>query len=311
MKKIGKKLVFITLALALVFALSAGVSAAGAIDTEKPCSLTIQFEMDGVKIAGSQFDLYKVADVNAYHEVTPLDTYKDFPIDYESLSGSDWDAKALTMKGFVWQNNMKPDFTGSTDQNGVLPFEGLPCGIYLIIGHSTTIDNVIYEAIPYFVFLPMEDAELNDWCYDITSDPKKEKREVSLIERTVRKDWDDKGYEEERPKEVSVQLLCDGKVKETVVLNKDNNWRHTWKDLEPDKTWVVAEVPLEGYTVNTELKDTTFEITNKYDASVNPKKDPEITKKLPQTGMIWLPVPLLICAGLIFLIIGVWRRKNS
>ena len=32
---------------------------------------------------------------------------------------------------------------------------------------------------------------------------------------------------------------------------------------------------------------------------------------LPQTGQLWWPVPLLICAGLLFVVIGLVRRRES
>jgi len=33
--------------------------------------------------------------------------------------------------------------------------------------------------------------------------------------------------------------------------------------------------------------------------------------KLPQTGQLWWPVPVLLSAGLLLLLIGVVRRKRS
>jgi hypothetical protein len=55
----------------------------------------------------------------------------------------------------------------------------------------------------------------------------------------------------------------DGEVYETVTLNAANNWRHTWEDLDASVEWRVVEkeVPA-GYSVVTELENTTFVITN-------------------------------------------------
>ncbi len=58
-----------------------------------------------------------------------------------------------------------------------------------------------------------------------------------------------------------------------------------------------------------------------YDLSANPKaeleREPEPTQtqppdeeKLPQTGMLWWPVPVLACAGLVFLGVGVALKRR-
>ena len=45
-----------------------------------------------------------------------------------------------------------------------------------------------------------------------------------------------------------------------------------------------------------------------------PTPTPPVTKtpppKLPQTGQLWWPVPLLVIAGLLFILAG-WRRKRA
>ena len=55
-------------------------------------------------------------------------------------------------------------------------------------------------------FLPGDDAANNTWSYDVTVSPKYERQEET-ISRRVMKVWDDEGYEDRRPKEITVQLL--------------------------------------------------------------------------------------------------------
>jgi LPXTG-motif cell wall-anchored protein len=42
-----------------------------------------------------------------------------------------------------------------------------------------------------------------------------------------------------------------------------------------------------------------------------PKPTPPPEKpKLPQTGQLWWPIPMLVCAGLLLIIIGLLRRRR-
>ena len=59
-----------------------------------------------------------------------------------------------------------------------------------------------------------------------------------------------------------------------------------------------------GYTVTMAQEGNVFVLTNTY-----PRKQPPT---LPQTGMLWWPVPILACAGLALLITGlILRRKQG
>lgn len=172
--------------------------------------------------------------------------------------------------------------------------------------------------------------------------------ENDTITRKVLKIWDDKGHEESRPKEIIVQLLRDNQIYDTVILNEKNNWRYSWTDLDPKYEWLVVEkeIPADYTAIMTQI-GITFVITNtrpEYPPPPdnpppdNPPPDnppqntsslislpritlPRITPTdtspadtlylLPQTGMLWWPVPLLLCAGFLFIITGVIRSRKA
>lgn len=124
------------------------------------------------------------------------------------------------------------------------------------------------------------------------------------VTRRVYKLWDDKGYENSRPASVTVQLLRNGKVYDTVSLTADSDWMHEWDELPRyDKdgkeiSWTVKENAVSGYTADIRQSGVNFTITN------------SIAKaKLPQTGSLWWPVPVLAAAGLVFLALGMLRRR--
>ena len=163
-------------------------------------------------------------------------------------------------------------------------------------------------------------------------DPPKETKEL-----TVKKVWSDTdNKEKKRPEELKVKL-SDG---QEVTLNEANNWTATLKDLpvkdsdgkEISYSWKEGDMP-EGYKL-TEMKvdDNVTTLTNTYETKEEtPPKNDETTpnnptnnttpntpsnksvpsEKLPQTGQLWWPVPLMSVMGLILLTAGVKRRKST
>ncbi len=192
------------------------------------------------------------------------------------------------------------------------------------------------------VMLPGLDKENNIWDYDVTvnakfdSSPIPDDPDNYTIDRKVLKVWADDGHEKDRPKEVIVQLLCDGKVYDTVTLNAAMNWRYTWTGLDDCYTWTVVEKESEGYTVEVTREGITFVVTNTCnedipDKPATPDTSAPLTDKythvhtpttsaapdtpgnptLPQTGQLWWPVPVMIAFGMLFVIIGLVSRRGT
>ena len=153
---------------------------------------------------------------------------------------------------------------------------------------------------------------------------------ITMENRTF---WEDGGHEAERPESIVVQLLCGGKVYDTVTLSQDNSWRYQWENLSAGCAWSVVEktVP-DGYTVTVDRQGLTFLVTNtcgeeqpeepgepeEPDTPDEPDtpEEPETPggqdePKLPQTGLLWWPVPLLACCGLLLFLIGWKIRRND
>lgn len=169
------------------------------------------------------------------------------------------------------------------------------------------------------------------------------------LSRRVLKVWND-GNSTERPKEVTVQLLRNGEVYATAKLNELNGWSFSWSGLPRGDVWeiVEAEVP-ESYYVSSSLEGVTQVITNtKGDRPPTPENpgepvtpitppelgvppEPEIPEmgasggmpmaamppeakaprgKLPQTGVLWYPVPILAAAGLLFFAVGWYQERK-
>lgn len=123
------------------------------------------------------------------------------------------------------------------------------------------------------------------------------------IELTVVKKWVDQNST--RPSSVQIDLLRDGKVVEgeTVTLNKKNDWQYTWTGLDSRCEWSVKEkkVPA-GYTASYK-----FDKANQVWTVTN-------TGSLLQTGQLSWPIPVLVSAGILFVVVGLMlirKRKGD
>ena len=177
------------------------------------------------------------------------------------------------------------------------------------------------------MLLPTQDLENNEWVYDVSANVKFGKTPVpddgDTVTRKVLKVWDDDGAEDSRPQEITVELLRNGKVYDTVKLSEKNNWRYTWLDLDADARWSVTEKTVSGYTVSITREGITFVVTNTKkpdrtdtpDMPVNPsnpsKPSSPAKPTLPQTGAVWWHVEALALSGLVFLILGALDRKTE
>ncbi len=152
------------------------------------------------------------------------------------------------------------------------------------------------------------ETEQDGITFTVTNTFSPENPHGEITSRKVQKVWDDKGYESFRPKEISVTLLRNGEKYDTQILSEENGWQYTWQSLKNrdengnEYEWMVTEGKVSGYAASIRENGTAFILTNRY------------TKpKLPRTGVLWWPVPVMTALGLSFLIIGraVKKKRQS
>ncbi|WP_195985198.1 Cna B-type domain-containing protein [Clostridium sp. D33t1_170424_F3] len=334
MHLVFKQLSAFFLMLALFFSMLVPVAfAAGRIDLERETTLSLHFGYNNTAIAGARFRLYRVADVSESVRFTLSGDFQDYKVNLNRLDADGWNAAGNTLAVYAAADHINPVAVRSTDNSGQLSFGTLDVGLYLVTAESKTIGKKTYRSAPFLVCLPSLEDDV--WKYDVTVEPKctmeshpgggEERPNPDTKEVTVLKVWDDEGYQEQRPQKVEVSLLRDGSVHRTVVLSAENYWRYTWSDLSNQYDWTVVErnVP-EPYWVTYTENATVLKVTNTYmeDISDEPPPggekpdgtepamaedipdDPIPTGKLPQTGLLWWPVPILTIVGLTLFSIG-------
>lgn len=315
------------------------------------------------------FRLFKVADVDKNIRFTPTDAFKGYPVftptadgavKINELDADGWTSLANTLAGYVARDTAgeTPVLTAdATLKTGVAGAEttataaGLPVGLYLVIGTPSSSGATTYTPAPFLAALPAWTG--TDWNFAATATVKFTTYTAggpgpgpapATLQRQVLKVWEDDGNEDARPASITVDLLRDGAVYDTVTLSAANNWRTTWRDLSADSQWQLVEREGGGnYQVSVSLEGVTFVVTNTYLEEIeNPDtplvdlpdgpetpgdsgpggpedpsdvvdiEDPDVPlASLPQTGQLWWPVPLLAAAGVVLFCIGLKRHQEA
>lgn len=342
-----KPLLLCVAAIILLFTFPA--AAAEKPDPERDVRLSIFYQAGDTPLTGAKFDLYLTALVDEEGKLTAAESFRSYKVKLEDESGEDWKNLAGTLEGYVRRDGIVPNATGKTDQAGWLNFngkeDGLTGGLYLAVGYRHSQNGKTYDAVPFMVMLPSFEKETGTWNYDVGVKAKYEsdsgshdgggddEDEDKTVTRKVLKVWEDTGHTGERPESVTVELLCDGNVYDTVELSAENNWRYTWNSLSSEYKWSVTEDVPSGYTVSVSREGVTFVVKNTYNPGV-PINDNDVPRGsrnfpesslptdkigdlqvplsvLPQTGTYWWPVPVLIACGLILILLGVIRRRAN
>ena len=315
-----------TLALlaAVLCLLTSVAQAAGSIDLTRKPTLTLTYRDGKTALSGAKFSIYRVADADETGELTVRSEFDEFDLDIRGKNDRRWREMAQTLESYVLRRELTPADSGKTDKIGMLTFptqgKTLAAGLYLVIGERHTQGGNDYDAEPFFVLLPTQDLENNEWVYDVSANVKFGKTPVpddgDTVTRKVLKVWDD-GSAASRPQEITVQLLKDGVVYDTVRLNAKNSWRYTWSKLPKYGasgrriTWTVTETAVGGYTVSIRQEGVTFVVTNSRTPSTPAQPSTPSGPSLPQTGTVWWPVGLLAICGAALLLAGLCCGKGK
>lgn len=223
----GIKTLSALLAVVFSMALCSTSTALGA--SEQPCTVMIDFELEDV-----QFDLYRIGNIADNGKASLVDELSDYNVDLYDKNA------AYTLSLYLRRDAVAPEKTTFTDGKGDAYFDELEKGVYLILGNDVISGNEKYSFLPVMLSLPMKEG--NEYLYDVNVNSKFEKNPVddTLVDLSVIKIWKN-GSDSTNPS-ITVQLLRDYEVFDTVTLSKENSWKYTWNDLDSKYNWSVTEV---------------------------------------------------------------------
>ncbi len=273
-------------------------------------SVSLKFVCEGTPVKGNEFRLYKVAGTDG----TLTESFSAYPIDFSFNDAETMSAAAETLTYYIGRDCVSPDKKAVTNGDGYVFFSVDEEGVYLLVGDKAKLGDTVYTPESILFFLPSKGAE-GEEISSLELSPKFDKEtDGETVSRKVLKTWkNDVGIT--RPDSVAVELLRDGEIYDTVILSEANSWRHEWKNLDADKSWTLTEkaVP-EDYTVSVSLEGITFHVVNK--GPTPPPDEPDDDDKndeeiIPETGVLWWPVPYIACLGLLLIIIGYVKRQKE
>lgn len=262
------------------------------VDFSKKGSITITLteKNENEAIKGAEITIYKVASAGEENHNLKFTYTEDFNACQAILS--DLESPELSKEITKCAQNITSDLVLKTNENGIVKFNNLDLGLYLVT-QSNKVDG--YSTIDsYLVMLPQ--VENNKWIYNIKTEPKTDA--YKTINLQVIKVWNLQNKDTKLPDSVTIELYKDEELIDTIKLNKENNWNHTWYDIEKSDSYKVVEIDIsDEYTVTYSQEGYVFTVTN--------------TDKIPKTGQIFLPIIILSSLGMILILFGMYESKRE
>ena len=245
-------------------------------------SVTLTDKKQSEAIVGAELSVYYVATVLLDDDGNLMYDYTD---DFKQFDTAIDDTELATkLDAFVSQHNV-PSTKITTNIDGTALCNGLPLGLYFI--KQTGAVEGFAPCTPFLVTVPNEKD--GEYLYKVNASPKTEV--ARLVSITIKKVWNtDKSTE--AAESVTVQLLKNGSVVKTAILNAQNNWQITYADMPESDTYSIKEVNIpKGFTATYKQEDYVFTVTN--------------TSTLIQTGQLIWPIPVLAGGGMILIAVGI------
>ena len=274
-----------------------------AADPEQTGSIRLNYSA----VDNAEFRVYRAGEITDNWEFVLTGAFQDIPADLNDLDTEAMTELSETLEAYAAADGIEPDYSGRTDENGQVVFEGLTKGLYLIIGESVIQDGMRYDPVPFLLTVPSQDAE-GTWNYQTEADvkyetsvPEKEETEYKVV-----KYWAGDGSGNARPVQITVDILRDGVLYDTQTLNAENNWSYSWTAEDNGSVWQVVEREIpDDYTVKVERNKTAFMLTNTYTG--------DLPEDVPKTGDAFSPlllVSILSLSGMVLILIGLMIRSR-
>ncbi len=268
-------------------------------------SITVTYEYQDAALNLATINLYYLADWSAKGGYTPAGDFAGhgkYPVDWDILNA---DQKTLrdfanTMAGYIAVNKPAAESTLKTDSAGVATFNQLKDGLYLAVVAPYE-DNVLTcQTAAMLIALPNVHKNADEQR-TLGIEPKADCAVPPTTTTSVNKVWKDKNSAK-RPENVTMNLLQDGKIYDSIMLNNANDWKYTWKGLQAKHEYTVVEANVPGnYTALVDRENNDYTVTN--------TAKPEFAKTGASVAIIAVIVVVLAVAGIAIAVVV--RKKNT
>ncbi len=262
------------------------------VDFSKKGSITITLteKTENEAIKDAEITIYKVASAGEENHNLKFTYTEEFNTCQAPLNNLE--SPELSREITKCAQNITSDLVLKTNEKGIVKFNNLDLGLYLVT-QSNNVEG--YSTIDsYLVMLPQ--VENNKWIYNIKTEPKTDI--YKTIKLQVIKVWNIQNKDTKLPDSVTIELYKDEELIDTIKLNQENNWTHSWEELEKSDSYKVVEIDIsDKYTVTYSQEGYVFTVTN--------------TDKIPKTGQIFLPIIILSSLGTILILIGMFESKRE
>lgn len=271
------------------------------ISAKGSAKITIKYSEEEA-ISGAKVDLYKVADLivneNGNIEYKYVDELSGEVFKLTDLtnvekndSSEDEYKKSAEAAKKIDFSKLEAIKTGVTDSNGIVEFNDLELGLYLV-NQSNTVEH--YTKIDPYLFTVPGYTD-NEWIYDIESLPKPTIEKLDDL--TITKVWNN-NTNEALPESITVNIYNASELFKTVEITANNNWTITLKNVPYSTDYSVKEENIpSGYNAAYKKDAMNFTIIN--------------TNKLPQTGAFTFIIPIFVLVGITLASIGLYLEKRN
>ena len=285
----GRKMITLCVTVFLILTCSLTVFAQD-FDAQKTGSVSVTLTEQHKKepIVGAELSVYYVAtvhkDMNGKLNYAYTDAFENSGIDIADPS------LAAKLDTFVLENNISSAKI-TTNENGTATCKDLALGLYFIRQVSAV--EGFAPCTPFMVTVPGMNAD--GYVYEVNASPKTEVARLTSI--TIKKVWNTDASTEAADR-VTVQLLQNGNVIKTAILNAKNNWQVTYSGMPESDAYTIREVDIpNGFTATYSKTGYVFTVTN--------------TATLIQTGQLIWPIPVLAVGGMLFIALGTFLLQKK
>jgi LPXTG-motif cell wall-anchored protein len=266
----------LALFLILILTFSGSASAYSVPDLSKNGSITVVMTYgEETVVPGGTMSIYQVGDIQEENQEYSLTLNQEFAGSELELDDLESAELAKALDDYADQNSI-PCETKDIDENGYVTFSDLTPGLYLLVQEES---NAEYQCVaPFLTLVPTRDD--GEYLYDIVAKPKEEP--VPVV---------DPWYEDEPEPEPD----------EPGDSSEPSDSSEPGDSSEPE-----PETPSTPSDKNKPGDKTSPTPTKLSTTSKN------TDTKLPQTGQLAWPIPILAIAGMVLVIAGwVIRRREK